>query len=284
MSLIYCPECGHEISNEAVACPNCGRPNTVRPVAVKPRVIIADPKPEESTIPKWVIFPAVIFGALFLFLLFYIISGRDDTANSNLARRVNSSSERRTSRSTDERPSTSSSGISTTDTQYVPPSESRTVSVPGSSVAAPQPTVGTVHIDAKVATRTGTQQPVKNAKFYLLDKDIESILGDAGLEPIDGQTLVSSLGISIADPAKYADFYRDAIRALKEHIKYAGSTDGQGKAQLGSVKPESYYLFGAVRSGNGFAMWNSTVSVIAGDNQVDLAPQSVTEMPNTLGE
>ena len=282
MSLRYCPECGHEISNESVACPQCGRPNTVRPAAVKPRVIIANPQPEEGSIPKWVIFPAVIFGALFLFLLFYVISGRDDTANSNLALSVNADAQRRTSRPVETSPS--SSGVSTTEMPASPPVESRTVSVPGSPVSAPPPTVGTVFIDAKVATRTGTQQPVRNAKFYLLDKDIETILNDAGLEPIDGQTLASSLGIAIADPAKYADFYRDAIRALKEHIKYAGSTDGQGKAQLGSVKPESYYLFGAARSGNGFAMWNSTVSVIAGDNQVNLAPQSVTDMPNALGE
>ena len=26
MSLVYCPECGNEVSGSAVACPNCGRP------------------------------------------------------------------------------------------------------------------------------------------------------------------------------------------------------------------------------------------------------------------
>ena len=30
-------------------------------------------------------------------------------------------------------------------------------------------------------------QPVKNEKFYLLDKDLEMILSEAGLEPIEGQ-------------------------------------------------------------------------------------------------
>lgn len=274
MSLIYCPECGHEISNESVACPNCGRPNTVRQAAMKPRVIIESPRAEENSVPKWVIFPVIIFGALFLFLLFYVMT-RDDTANSNLAVKVNSSEQRHTTREAETAPSQPT-------TDVLP--DSHTVNVPGSSVPAPVPTVGTVFIDARVATRTGTQQPVRNAKFYLLDKDIESILNDASLEPIDGQSLATSLGIAIADPAKYADFYRDATHALKEHIKYAGSTDAQGKAQLGSVKPDSYYLFGATRSGNGFAIWNSTVSVIPGDNQVNLAPQSVTEMPSTMSE
>jgi hypothetical protein len=69
------------------------------------------------------------------------------------------------------------------------------------------------------------------------------------------------------------------MSALREHIKYTGSTDGAGKAQLGSVKPDRYYLFGVARTGEGFAMWNSSVSVIAGDNAVNLTPQQLTEMP-----
>ena len=62
-------------------------------------------------------------------------------------------------------------------------------------------------------------------------------------------------------------------------ISTAGTTDASGTAQLGSVKPDSYYLFGFTKAGNGFAMWNSTVSVIAGENNINLAPQTLTEMP-----
>ncbi|MDI1243745.1 MAG: hypothetical protein PSX80_17680 [bacterium] len=149
--------------------------------------------------------------------------------------------------------------------------------VPGS--AGTIPTSGTVLIEAKVSTRNGSTQGARNTRFYLLDKDLESILSDADLEPIEGQSLTASLALATADQGRYAEFYRQAMSALKEHIKYTGSTDGAGKAQLGSVKPDQYYLFGVARTGEGFAMWNSSVSVIAGDNALNLTPQQLTQMP-----
>ena len=88
-----------------------------------------------------------------------------------------------------------------------------------------------------------------------------------------------SLAMAMADQSTHGDFYRKAMAALRDHIKYAGTTDAEGKAQLGSVKPDSYYLFGFTKSGNSFAMWNSTVSVIGGENNLNLAPQTLTEMP-----
>jgi len=34
MALIKCKECGHEISDEALACPNCGKPQRNKPLSV----------------------------------------------------------------------------------------------------------------------------------------------------------------------------------------------------------------------------------------------------------
>jgi hypothetical protein len=124
--------------------------------------------------------------------------------------------------------------------------------VPGS--AGSVPSSGTVRIDAKVATRNGSTQGARNTRFYLLDKSLDEILSDADLEPIEGQSLANSLALATADQGRYGEFYQAAMRALKEHVKYSGSTDGSGKAQLGSVKPDMYYLFGVVRTGEGFAM------------------------------
>jgi hypothetical protein len=141
-----------------------------------------------------------------------------------------------------------------------------------------------VLIDAKVANRNGSTQGARNTRFYLLDKDLEAILSDADLEPIEGQALAGSLALATADQGRYGVFYRDAMSALKEHIKYMGSTDVAGKAQLGSVKPDQYFLFGVARTSEGFAMWNSSVSVIAGENAVNLTPQQLTQMPSAVGE
>jgi hypothetical protein len=33
MALVKCDDCGHEVSTEAVACPNCGRPMNAAPAA-----------------------------------------------------------------------------------------------------------------------------------------------------------------------------------------------------------------------------------------------------------
>ncbi|MCA1589157.1 MAG: hypothetical protein LC734_01960, partial [Acidobacteria bacterium] len=115
------------------------------------------------------------------------------------------------------------------------------------------------------------------------DKDLESILGDADLDPISGQTLLNSFGLAVMYPDRYGDFQRAALRAINEHIKYSGTTDGAGKAQLAGVEPKSYYLFGITKSGRGFAVWNSPVSINAGDNMLNLTPQRLTEIEMSPG-
>lgn len=276
MSLIYCPECGHEISTAAVACPSCGRPLTAPPSQV-PRVVV-ERQPKADSVPPWVIAPVVLLGVLVLFGLIYLFMAGDG-ADSNLSVNVNA-------RRAETARGSQTANTSSSDVTYVPPTSvpvtntpgagypTSSQSVPGSSGSVPQ--AGTVVIDAKVATRSGSTQAARNTRFYLLDKDIESILSEADLEPIEGQSLTNSLAIATAERQRYGDFYRSAMSALNEHIKYAGSTDTSGKAQLGSVKPDRYYLFGVAQTGEGFAMWNSAVSVVAGDNAVNLTPQQLT--------
>jgi hypothetical protein len=161
----------------------------------------------------------------------------------------------------------------------VPPSQT---TVGGEQVSAP--TKGTAVIQAKVVTRNNSQQPVRNQRFYLLDKDVESILSDAHVEPIEGQTLTNSLGLGAMYPDRYGSFQQQALRAIKNHIKYAGSTDASGKAQLSGIQPDSYYLFGVVKAGNGYAIWSSPISIQAGENILDLTPQQITEIDQRSGE
>lgn len=286
MALIYCPECGHEISNSAVACPNCGRPIQARPV-IDRKVVVAD-VPKEEGFPKWALIPLVVLGGILLFALFYMMRSDDDAANANLRVNVNT---RRPDVDTVRSGSTSSDTTTTTappidSTSDLPPlNESQSITVPGAQtgVTAP-PDRGTVVIDAKVATRTGSPQAVKNEKFYLLDKDLESILSEADLEPIEGQSLTNSLGLAVLYPNRYGDFQRDALRAIRSHIKYTGTTDSTGKAKLGDIEPDSYYLFGVTKTGNGFAVWSSPISINAGENLLNLSPQRLTEIEMPSGE
>lgn len=265
MSLIYCPECGHEISTAAVACPNCGRPLSANTV-VEPTPVVAHVERRDG-VPKWIFIPLGVIGAVLLIVFFVFMSRNTGEDNSNLSVNV---SARRSNLETNRVPSTTVNSTANVPT---------TTNVPGSQTDVNlAPAKGSVVIDAKLTSRTGSPVPVKNEKFYLLDKDLETILSEAGLEPIQGQTLLNSLGLSVIYPDRFDDFNRDALRAIKAHIKYAGTTDGSGKAELGGIEPNNYYLFAVTKSGNGFAIWSSPVSINAGQNALNLAPQRVTEM------
>ena len=275
MSLIYCPECGHEISNSAVACPSCGRPIHAPSPTIERKVVVASPVRSDGGFPSWAFLPLGILGAVLLAVLFFVISRKDDSANSNLAVNVST-----------KKPAPGTRDVERADSQTVtapPANDVQTVTVPGSQTTGSNPPAvpadkGSVLIHAKVAGKTGAPQAVKNEKFYLLDKDLESILNDADLEALEGQSLTNSLGLSVLYPERYGDFNRNALNAIRDHIKYSGQTDAAGKAQLGGVEPNGYYLFGVTKAGKGFAVWSSPVTIRTGENILNLTPQQITEM------
>lgn len=274
MSLVNCPECGHEVSTNAVACPSCGRPLSAGIPAERP-VVVATPRRDEG-IPKWVFIPIAVLGGLLLLFLFLVMN-RESGEENELA--VNVNARRTTVPSRD----VSTSRPATQIDSQTSGTETQSVTVPGSQSDVSQPPTanpirGTVTIEAKVAGRNGSPVAVRREKFYLLDKDVESILSDADIEPIDGQTLSNSFGLSVLYPSRYGNINRAALNAIQRHIKYSGTTDENGKVQLSGIEPDSYYLFGITKVGNGFAMWSAPVSIIAGDNNLNLSPQRLTEI------
>ena len=84
MSLIYCPECGHEISNSAVACPNCGRPINATPVVERKVVVAPTPLREKDGFPPWAFIPIGLLGLILLAVIFFMFRGPDDEANANI--------------------------------------------------------------------------------------------------------------------------------------------------------------------------------------------------------
>lgn len=283
MALIHCPECGHENSQAAIACPNCGRPingtvSTGRPIHVTSSSVDGD------GFPVWAAVPLVLAVIALIFLLFYALRYNDETADTNLnvnvtTRRTASADDRRSTSDT-VRDGDTSSDPSRTGT--APPSDLRVVGVPGSQTTVSNK--GRVEIQARVITANGTPQTVRNEKFYLLGSDLETILSDAGLDPIAGQTLANSFGLSILQPDRYGSFQREALAAINRHIKYSGTTDGSGKLTMPEVDPDNYYLFGITRTGRGFALWSSPVAITSGDNILNLSPQQITEIETRSDE
>ncbi len=287
MSLVFCPECGHEISLNAVACPNCGLPLSAQPPVEHKTVVHQQPRVVSDKLPPWAIAVFGIMAVALMLTLVYVFSSSGDKGNINATVNTNArggpSSVAKETRVTNV-PSTETAPATVPQTQTSVPST--TTSVPSTSAPpalAPPPTdKGSVVIKAQVVTDRGTPQPARGIKFYLLDKDVESILQEAGVTPIEGNTLSGSLGLAAVFPDRYGEFQRSAMRAIGAHVKYSGSSDSSGTASLGgSVKPNGYYLFSVARAGKGFAIWNAPVSVVPGQNILDLGPQSITDISNS---
>lgn len=288
MSLMLCPECKNEVSDAAVACPVCGRPLRTIPVVKE----VVPVRRHEGTDPKWVIIPIAALAAVVLLFLFIFMRGNGDDANVNL--KVNASRagsvDRQTGRTDTVVESAPGSATTVPGSSTVNPPVSSgvnppsTTSVPGSSapLGAP-PQKGNVIVDAKIATRNGTA-PVRNARFYLLDKDVDLILTEARVEPIEGQTLMSSLGLAAAFPSKYGDFQRQAMAAIRARVKYSATSSAAGKAEFSNIEPDTYYLFGVTSNSEGFALWSSPVTIQAGSNVLNLSPQPLTDVSGFSGE
>jgi zinc-ribbon domain len=272
MSLIYCPECGHEVSPIATACPNCGHPFHPEPsvhAAPVPRVIVTDIPPEREGFPTWAFIPLGILAAVVLFGIFFFLSRDKDDANERV--NINVAQKRQQSKETTRETTAPPSSTTTAD--------SKTVEVPGlQTKVIEDQDKGTAVIDARVVARSGTPQAVKNEKFYLLDKDVESILNDSGLDPMEDQSMMDSFGLSVMNPGTYTEFNRRALAAIKGHIKYSTTTDGSGKGPMQNIQPGSYYLFGVTKTPEGYAIWDSPVSISAGQNNLNLSPARVTEV------
>ena len=154
------------------------------------------------------------------------------------------------------------------------PSTGGTTTIPSDDVA----TTGTINLELKTRDKTGNVNPAKAEKFYLLDKDLETILREANISPINGQSLSNSFGLSVVYPDRYSDVRKKALDAIEKHIKYDVTTDSSGKAKMGKVKPDSYYFFAIHKTGNGFALWTSPITINNGENNLNIQPQSSVEI------
>ncbi len=283
MSLKICPDCGKEVSTAADACPNCGNPFKIEPVVRE--TVVTPLREERESVPKWIIFPVIILALAVIGLLFFVFSRNNDTAgNENLSLDV--AAERSNSSTTVVEPnqppniqqpidipppSSPASTLPQTDNQ-------QSVSPDTQTQVAENTTAGKVELEAKVADKNGRVSSVDKEKFYLLDKDLNEILQEANLQPIQNQNLINSFGLSVLNPGKFGDFNKKALDAINSHIKYDTLTSTGGKATLNNVEPKNYYLFGIHKVGKGFAVWNSTVNIQAGQNTLKIQPQRMTEI------
>lgn len=284
MSLIVCPDCGHEVSTAAVACANCGRP--LADPTIERNVVITDvPPPVRDEFPKWIFIPLGVLGLLVLLVLFVFMRNNDDTANTNI--NVNVATRRSTSETPRDATTVRTEPQSPNQINTVPPADTTTVTVPQTQsttvTSAPSqnvnPDKGTVSMEVKFRTQKTGLQVVKNTKFYLLKKDLDEILDNADIEDATGQGLRNAFGMSFLFRSRDPETFPKAMQAIGKNVAYSVTTDAGGKAQLKDIKPDDYYLFGITKAGNGFAIWSAPVVIRAGENPLlDLSQPIVTEV------
>lgn len=290
MSLIICPECSHEVSSAAAACTNCGHP-FVKPV-VQRNVVVSEVVAPRDDFPKWIFIPLGILGVLLLFILLaYMRNSNDDAQNINvrIASQPTNSLDATVRAANTSEPNQVIVPPSSAPQQVIvppssapqivsPPSQTTITSIPPAAQTTVAPDKGTVNLEAKIASKSGSIQPVGREKFYLLNKDLESILDEANIDDETGQGLTTAFGLSVVNPEKYGDTNKKALAAIGKHMVYNTLTDASGKAQMKGVKPDSYYLFGITKTRTGFAVWSSPVTIQAGDNALVLDPVRLTEI------
>lgn len=281
MSLTICPDCGHEVSTAAKACPNCGKP------FLAPQVQIID-RNSKDDFPKWLIVPIFAVAALLIFFIFLYSSQNNEGSNANISVRSSGTPTRKTISETEGKQPVKEISVTSSEN---PPSipATKEIVVPETTTPLPktEPDKGIVKVSAKVFAKNGATRPVTREKFYLLDKDLSSILAEAKIDDAEGQGLKNAFALSVVDPTKYRETNEKALAAIKKHIVYSTLTDNQGKAEIKNVKPDNYYLFAISATPNSYAIWDSMITVDSGENILTIEPQSMTEVipdPNSEDE
>jgi hypothetical protein len=251
-------------------------PTIVEPIPQ--REVIIQP-PREKAFPAWIIAPIIILGAVLVFVLFAVMRSNDDESNRNVNVRLGTERESVNSRSNRVAQSETRSSDVTVPSTSAPPSQSSEVTVPPSqsttintpptdtrTATADNVPVGksSLTVEAKIRGTTGREQAVQKETFYLLKKDLRTILEEADIDDEEGQGVVNAFGMSIVYPGRYPEIRRKALAAISKYTVAKTLTDAQGKAKFPDVKPDSYYLFGITKTPEGFSVWDQPITLSEG--------------------
>src|SRR3982751_512877 len=90
MALVYCPECGHEVSANAIACPNCGLPLSATTAPAEETVVHTPPVVRRrETLPPWAIVLFGVLGVALIFALIFLFRSSGEDSNVNVALNAN---------------------------------------------------------------------------------------------------------------------------------------------------------------------------------------------------
>lgn len=117
---------------------------------------------------------------------------------------------------------------------------------------AEAPSGTTLRIEAGLVYKTGGPEPVARVTFYLLDTFPLDELDKRGV----ATEFIATCG---AEP-------ESANELVGRHVVYKVITGFDGKAELTSIKPGRYWLFGGARTRRGCALWSHPLDLTKDQN------------------
>lgn len=120
-------------------------------------------------------------------------------------------------------------------------------------------------INVGVVMKSGDVKKAARTTFYLLDAEVDSLLAVNNIsKPIDsGEGYHQSLAFAsqYGIIPKYAEFQQNATTVIRRHIKYSATTDFEGFASFGAVKPGIYWLYGVASLGKAGVVWDMKIEL-----------------------
>lgn len=151
--------------------------------------------------------------------------------------------------------------------------------------AAPAPKEDSIlSVEAGLVYKSGDVKPVARVTFYLLDKSLDDIMNEAGLE--DAKLEKFSKGAKYFavlnfEKRKYGDVrgqYALAENAIKPHIIATMTTDFGGKGEFPAVKAGSYYIMGVGGPEAQVVVWNLATTLKSGKQSVTLDQENAAQI------
>jgi hypothetical protein len=142
--------------------------------------------------------------------------------------------------------------------------------------AKPSQQTSTLSFETGLVLRSGDVKPVARATFYLLDKDLETILRDSGFRGDEGFPILDTFALKYVSRqletlrGASVTTFDSAMLAVKPHIVTSTTSDFGGKGQFTSVKPGTYWLFHVSEVGRNTVLWNLKIDLKPGQNSVTL--------------
>ena len=136
------------------------------------------------------------------------------------------------------------------------------------STGLPQPSTGSLRIEAQIVYDVGGSQPVAREWFFLYDTD-PAQLPIPDISPQTDKIVIATkiLPVTVSTGEGY-DLWQNVGKVVEPHIVKRAKTDFNGRIAADNLTPGDYWIVGRAKTRVGEAIWMQKVTVGPGENKV----------------